>query len=74
MKTTLAISDSTMRAIKREAARRRVTMSELVEAAIRRLLKEKERAPELPDLPEFETGGARINVANRDALYEAMKD
>jgi hypothetical protein len=73
MKTTLNISDVTMGELKREAARQGRTMSELVEAALRALLQPRDRKTELPPLPEFSTGGARVNVANRDALYEIME-
>ena len=73
MKTTLNISEVTMRRLKREAARQGRTMSELVEAALRTTLEPRDRTQELPPLPEFGTGGARVNVANRDALYEVME-
>ena len=72
MKTTLNISDVTMGQLRREAARQGRTMSELVEAALRALLQPRDKKTELPPLPEFSTGGARVNVANRDALYEVM--
>ena len=73
MKTTLNISDVTMRQLKREAARQGRTMSELVEAALRTLLQPRDAQVELPPLPEFSTGGARVNISNRDALYEVME-
>ena len=73
MKTTLNISDVTMGQLRREATRQGRTMSELVEAALRALLQPRARQVELPPLPEFRTGGARVNVANRDALYEVME-
>ena len=73
MKTTLNISDVTMNQLKREAARQGRTMSELVEAALRALFHTQKRPAKLPPLPEFSTGGARVNVANRDALYEVME-
>jgi hypothetical protein len=74
MKTTLTISDVTMREVKREAARRRQTMSELVESALRAAV-EPRRAVEsmLPPLPEFSGGGLRVDVANREALYRVME-
>ena len=74
MKTTLNISDVTMREIKREAARRRQTMSELVEAALRNALEPAKHEVSLQPLPEFSSGGHRVNVANRDELYDAMDD
>jgi len=73
MKTTLNISEVTMGQLKREAARQGRTMSELVEAALRTMLRPRSRKGRLPPLPEFSTGGARVNVANRDALYEIME-
>ncbi len=73
MKTTLNISDVTMIAVKREAARRRQTMSELVEAALRAIVETERRNVDLPPLPEFSSGGLRVNVANRDALYNTME-
>ncbi len=73
MKTTLSISDVTMREVKREAARRSQTMSELVEAALRVVVEPERRPVALPRLPEFGSGGLRVNVANRDALYNVME-
>ena len=73
MKTTLNISDVTMNQLKREATSQGRTMSELVETALRALFQPRARAVKLPPLPEFSTGGARVNVANRDALYDVME-
>jgi len=73
MKTTLNISDVTMLEVKREAARRRQTMSELVEAALRSIVEPEQREVNLPPLPEFSGGGLRVNVANRNALYNVME-
>lgn len=74
MKTTLNISDVTMREVKREAARRRQTMSELVEAALRTIVEPRRcQGTVLPPLPEFSSGGLRVNVANREALYNVME-
>lgn len=73
MKTTLNISDVTMIEVKREAARRRQTMSELVEAALRAIVEPEQSKVKLPPLPEFGGGGLRVNVANRDALYNVME-
>ena len=72
MKTTLNISDVTMRAVKREAARRRQTMSAMVEAALRTIVEPEQRKIKLPPLPEFGSGGLRVDVANRDALCNTM--
>jgi hypothetical protein len=72
MKTTLNISDVTMREVKREAARRQQTMSEMVEAALRTIVEPKQQPAVLPPLPEFSSGGLRVNIADRDALYGVM--
>ena len=60
MKTTLNISDVTMGELRREAA-------------LRALLRPRDKKTELPPLPEFRTGRVRVNIANRDALYEIME-
>lgn len=73
MKTTLNIDDSVMARLKREAARRGCTMSELVESALRLLLTAKEPPRPMPSLPVFKSGGPLVDIADRDALYEAME-
>jgi hypothetical protein len=73
MKTTLTIDDSVMKALKQEAARRGCTMSELVETALRLLLASRPRPSKLPALPSFRSGGALVDIADRDALYAAME-
>ena len=73
MKTTLNIDDTVMRALKQEAVRQGKTMSDLVEAALRALLERPYQEMELPPLPTFSSGGARVNVANRELLYEVME-
>lgn len=62
-----------MRRLKREAARQGRTMSELVETALRLLLQSR-RPPGRPGpLPSFRSGGALVDVADRDRLYQAME-
>lgn len=73
MKTTLVIADPVMIRLKEEAARRRSTISELVEAALRLLLDHEEAEPQLPPLPSFDLGKARVDVSDREALYRAME-
>ena len=73
MKTTLSISDATMRAVKREAARRGQTMSELVESALRQALSRTKPVAKMPPLPSFSSGGSRVDVSDRDALFNAME-
>ena len=44
-----------------------------VEAALRALLRHKPDAVETPPLPEFRSGGARVDIANRAILYDVME-
>ncbi len=75
MKTTLNIDDTVMNRLRREAARQGKTMSELVEAALRLLLQPGDRKskPKLRPLPRFRSGGHLVDIADRDALYDAME-
>lgn len=73
MKTTLNIDDTVMAQLKREAARQRRTMSELVETALRLLFRAERKVADLEPLPGFRSGGALVDVADRTALYEAME-
>jgi len=73
MKTTLTIDDSVMARLRRESARTGRTMSELVETALRRLLQSKPDAVKLAPLPSFNSGGAKVDIADREALYRAME-
>jgi ATP-dependent Clp protease adapter protein ClpS len=73
MKTTLNIDDTVMAELKREAARQRRTMSELVETALRNLFRSQKEAAEVATLPVFHGGGAFVDIADRDALYQAME-
>jgi len=73
MKTTLNIDDTVMAELKREAARQGRTMSELVETALRLLLRSQRKHRPVPPLPTFHSGGTRVDVADRDALYQAME-
>jgi hypothetical protein len=72
-KTTLNIDDTVMARLRREAARTGRTMSELVETALRRLLQSRPEAVEFQPLPSFDSGGALVDIADREALYGAME-
>lgn len=72
MKTTLVIDDTVLRRLRREAARQGRTISELVEAALRQFLAQRPARVALPDLPTFDSGGALVDVADREALYQVM--
>lgn len=73
MKTTLNIDDTVMASLRRESARTGRTMSELVETALRQLLRRRSDVTELAPLPTFDSGGALVDVADRDALYRVME-
>jgi hypothetical protein len=73
MKTTLNIDDRVMRELKREAARQGRTMSEMVESALRLLLRSQRQREKIESLPTFHSGGALVDIADRDALYQAME-
>jgi Ribbon-helix-helix protein, copG family len=73
MKTTLVIDDVVLDRLRQEAARQGRTISELVEAALRSFLERGPKLPPLPPLPIFDSGGAYVDVADREALYQAME-
>lgn len=73
MKTTLNIDDSVMAQLKREAARQGRTMSELVETALRLLFRPRTDVRKLQELPTFKSGGTLVEIADREALYQAME-
>lgn len=73
MKTTLILPDNLVRALKRRAADRGTTLSEVVAEALRRGLAKETESPLLP-LPVHSLGAARVDIADRDALAQAMGD
>jgi len=73
MKTSLNIDDTVMRELKREAARHGRTMSELVETALRLLLRSQRKRGRILALPTFRSGGMLVDVSDRNALYQAME-
>jgi hypothetical protein len=73
MKTTLNIDDTVMAELKREAARQGRTMSEMVETALRLMLRSQRKRGTLPALPSFHGGRELVDIADRDALYRAME-
>ena len=73
VKTTLKIDDSVMSRLKKEAARRGCTTSELVESALRVVLQSEKVQNKIPALPKFKSGGSLVDIADREALYHAME-
>ncbi len=73
MKTTLQIDDKLMLELKRESARQGRTVSDLVETALRNLMREQKGPAKLTPLPTFQSGGAAIDVSDREALCQATE-
>ena len=73
MKTTLNIDETVFRELKTEAARQGRTMSDLVESALRMLLRVPNESRELPPLPCFSGGSYQVDIANRDQLFDRME-
>ena len=48
-------------------------LSELVETALRLMLGSQRKRAAIPQLPTFRSGGALVDIADRDALYHAME-
>lgn len=73
METTLNISDETLARLKQEAARRGRTISEIVEESLAGLLPTSKAERTAPPLPSFHGGVERVNIADRNALYDVME-
>ncbi|MFL6196991.1 MAG: ribbon-helix-helix domain-containing protein [Thermoanaerobaculia bacterium] len=74
MRTNLEIDGEILDRLKEEAARRGCSVSELMERAIRLLLDPQQaQPPALPPLPTFDSGGALVDISDRNALYQAME-
>ena len=67
------LDDRVVERLRREAARSGRTMSELVEAAIRRMFDDRVPNKDLPELPTFRSGGYLVDVSDREALYSTME-
>lgn len=48
-------------------------MAELVETALRNLFRSQKKSVDLSPLPAFHSGSAMVDIADRDALYQAME-
>ena len=76
MKTTLNLEERLIREAKRVAAERGVTLTSVIEDALRRALDERRRVPRVAfDMPVV-AGHTRseVDIADRDALYDRMGD
>ena len=73
LKTTLILPDHIFRELKRQAARRRTTLSAIVAEVLRRGLDAPGPRRDLPPLPAHPMGRPLVDVADRDALFQAME-
>lgn len=78
MKITLDIDDSVMQRLQEEAARRKITMSLLVEAALRRVLDDYATYDSLSyetlSLPTWNGGKELVDISDRHSLYKVMEE
>ena len=72
MKTTLIIPDPVFRDLKRRAAERKETLSALVTEYLVQGLRETRQRKRPFRLPSFKMGPAKVDVANREALYDLL--
>ena len=80
MKTTFNINDTLMQQLRVEAARRGVTMTQIVESGIRHMVAngdgKQNATDELRPLPSWHGGGSFVDIANReelDKIFDAEK-
>ena len=72
MQITLHIPDPLHRDLKRHAAKRGVTMSELAREMLLNGLAKRPKQTRLSTLPSFNVGRPRVDVANREALLDLL--
>lgn len=70
VKTILKIEDTVMASLKKEADSRGLTISDLVESAVRLMFQSKNGSQKIPPLPTFRSGGSLVDIADRDALSQ----
>ena len=78
MNTTLEIDESIAQRLREEAERQRTTMSGLVDSILRLGLAMPEppgtSPKQLPPLPTWRSGGFRVDIADREALYQVLDE
>lgn len=72
MKTTLVIPDPVFRDLKKRAAERDTTMSELVTEYLREGLRQRPRPKKRVSLPSFSMGPPLIDITSRDEIYRVL--
>ena len=74
MDLIVSINDTLAQRLREEAGRRATTASALVESALRLLLPEASDLDTPPPLPSWDSGGFRVDIADRDALYRLLEE
>lgn len=78
IKATLEIDESVLQRLREEAERRKTTVSALADGMLRLGLAMPElggTAPKhLPPLPIWRSGGFRVDIADREALYQVLDE
>ena len=76
IKMTLEIDESVAQRLREEAERQKTTVSNLVDTMLRLGLAMPEPArtdpKPLPPLPTWRSGGFRVDIADREALYQVL--
>jgi hypothetical protein len=70
VKTTLKIDDTVMTRLKKEAARRGCTMSNLVESVFRLMFESENSPSQIPPLPIFKSGRTLVDTVDRDSFHQ----
>lgn len=78
MKATFNIDDALMEQLRMEAARREITVTEIVESGIRHMIvngyDKQQTANELRPLPSRHGGGFLVDISNREELYRIFDE
>lgn len=75
MQATFNLSDGIRERLRREAGRRGITMSALVESALELRLPSPATPPRRPlHLPTWSGGPPQADIADREALYQFLDD
>lgn len=77
MRTTLIIDDALFRELKKRAAEERRTLTEVTQEALRLGLERRPaagRRRKRVKLPSFAMGRPRVDLADRDRLYDALDE
>jgi len=71
---TMRYNETVMAQFSCDAVRQGCTLSELIKTALGKLFRLSKKRDQLPPLPTFRSGGTLVDIAGRDALYQAMEE